>query len=132
MCSYSNWQRDQPEMLDVAGSTPAERTTARDGPDARGRISALSRAAPRAVAASLAQLDCAARLYREGCRFESGRRLAMTAGGTGRPARLLDRDTLQVRGLGGQHAQHAAVARLAGARSWYERGSRFEPGSRQK
>jgi hypothetical protein len=87
MCSYSNWQRDQPEMLDVAGSTPAGRTTTRDDPDA-GPYRGSARAAPRAVAASLAQLDSAARLYREGCRFESGRRLAMTAEGISRPARL--------------------------------------------
>jgi hypothetical protein len=30
-CSYSNWQSDRPDMPDVAGSNPAERTRARDG-----------------------------------------------------------------------------------------------------
>jgi hypothetical protein len=54
--------------------------TARGGPDAGPYLGTFTRrAACRSPLASLAQLVSAARLYREGCRFESGRRLGQHA-----------------------------------------------------
>jgi hypothetical protein len=48
-CSYSKRQRGRPEVPDAAGSTPAERTKRHATARTRGRISASSRAASRAV-----------------------------------------------------------------------------------
>jgi hypothetical protein len=66
-------------MPDAAGSNPAERTMH----PWRNWISA-------------------AHLYREGCRFEPGRRLTVTVGGTRQTRPVPTRETLQVRSLEGQ------------------------------